>query len=128
HELTLNNMAARHNFRKLNIWKEGVQIAKETYSTTKIFPKSEQYGLSNQMQRCAVSIPSNIAEGTARSTDKHFLQYLETALGSAFEWETQLIIAFEIGYISAETYKHLETKIQAIQGMITRFMESISIN
>lgn len=121
-------MAARHNFRKLNIWKEGVQIAKETYSTTKIFPKSEQYGLSNQMQRCAVSIPSNIAEGTARSTDKHFLQYLETALGSAFEWETQLIIAFEIGYISAETYKHLENKIQAIQGMITRFMESISIN
>ena len=55
-------MAARHNFRKLTIWKEGVQLAKETYSTIKSFPKSEQYGLSNQMQRCAVSIPSNIAE------------------------------------------------------------------
>ncbi len=119
-------MAARHNFRKLTIWKEGVQLAKETYSTTKSFPKSEQYGLSNQMQRCAVSIPSNIAEGTAKGTDKHFLQYLETALGSAFEWETQLIISFEIGYISDETYKHLEIKIQAIQGMITRFMESLS--
>lgn len=119
-------MAARHNFRKLTIWKEGVQLAIETYSTTKSFPKSEQYGLSNQMQRCAISVPSNIAEGTAKSTDKHFLQYLETALGSAFEWETQLIISYGIGYISEETYKHLETKIQVIQGMITRFMESLS--
>jgi four helix bundle protein len=119
-------MAARHNFRKLSIWKEGVQLAVDTYSTTKLFPKSEQYGLSNQMQRCAVSVPSNIAEGTAKSTDKHFIQYLETALGSAFEWETQLIISYEIGYLSEETYKHLERKIQAIQGMITRFMESLS--
>ena len=119
-------MAARHNFRKLTIWKEGIELAKDTYSTTKTFPKSEMYGLSNQMQRCAVSVPSNIAEGTSRSTDKHFLQYLETALGSAFEWETQLIISYEIGYISEETFKHLETKIQAIQGMITRFMESLS--
>ena len=81
-------MAARHNFRKLTIWKEGIEIVKDTYKTTKIFPKSETYSLSNQMQRCSVSIPSNIAEGTSRGTDKHFLQYLETALGSAFEWET----------------------------------------
>ena len=118
-------MAAKHNFRKLTIWKEGIELAKETYSTTKMFPKSEMYGLTNQMQRCAVSVPSNIAEGTSRSTDKHFLQYLETSLGSAFEWETQLIISYEIGYISEETFKHLETKIQIIQGMITRFMESL---
>lgn len=119
-------MAARHNFRKLNVWKEGIKLAKETYATTKKFPKSELYSLSNQMQRCSVSIPSNIAEGTSKGTDKHFLQFLETALGSAFEWETQLIIAFEIEYISEETFKHLERKIQAIQGMITRFMESLS--
>lgn len=118
-------MAARHNFRKLNIWKEDISLARETYSTTKAFPKSEVYGLSSQMQRCAVSVPSNIAEGTAKSTDKHFKQYLETALGSAFEWETQLIIAFEIEYVSEETFKHLEKKIQSIQGMITRFMESL---
>lgn len=118
-------MAARHNFRKLNIWKEGITLAKETYSTTKVFPKSEVYGLSSQMQRCAVSVPSNTAEGTAKNTDKHFRQYLETALGSAFEWETQSIIAFEIQYVSEETFKHLEKKIQSIQGMITRFMESL---
>lgn len=119
-------MVARHNFRKLSIWKDGISIVKYTYKTTKTFPKSEIYALSSQMQRCSVSIPSNIAEGTSKGTDKHFIQYLETALGSAFEWETQLIISFEIGYISKETFKHLERKIQIIQGVITRFMENLS--
>lgn len=118
-------MAAKHNFRKLTIWKNGIELVKETYSTTKKFPKSEVYSLTSQFQRSAVSIPSNIAEGTSKSTNKHFIQYLETALGSAFEWETQLIIAFEIEYISEKTFKHLERKIQIIQGMITRFMERI---
>ncbi|MEX0272895.1 MAG: four helix bundle protein [Flavobacteriaceae bacterium] len=118
-------MAAKHNFRKLNIWKEGVEIVKETYKTTKFFPKSEVYALSSHFQRCSVSIPSNIAEGTSKKSQKHFLQYLENALGSTFEWETQLIIAYEIQYISKETFEHLEQKIQSIQGMITRFMESI---
>ncbi|NGX84356.1 four helix bundle protein [Aequorivita sp. KMM 9714] len=121
-------MAAKHNFRKLTIWKEGIELTKETYSTTDTFPKSEIYSLTSQLQRAAVSIPSNIAEGTAKRTDKHFLQYLDNALGSAFEWETQLIIAFEVGYISNERFKHLEIKIQSIQGMITRFMENLEKN
>lgn len=120
-------MGARHNFRKLNVWKEGVLLTKETYSITKMFPTSEIYDLSNQLQRCAVSIPSNIAEGTAKGTDKHFLQYLQAALGSAFEWETQLLISFEIGCISKEKYSELEIRIQSIQGMLTRFMESLII-
>lgn len=118
-------MAAKHNFRKLNIWKEGIEIVKDTYATTRAFPKSEIYSLSSQIQRCSISIPSNIAEGTSKSSTKHFTSYLEIALGSAFEWETQLIIAYEVNYISEETFKHLERKIQSIQGMITRFMESL---
>src|SRR5690606_15892641 len=121
-------MAARHNFRKLTIWKKGIELAKETYSITKIFPKSEIYSLTSQMQRAAVSISSNIAEGTAKSTDRNFIQFLENSLGSAYEWETQLIIAFEIGYISKETFEHLERKIQSIQGMITRFIENLKQN
>jgi four helix bundle protein len=116
----------KHNFRKLNIWKDGIAVTKETYSMTRLFPKEERFGLSSQIRRCAVSIPSNIAEGTSRSTDKHFKQYLETALGSAFEWETQLIIAFEIEYISKETFEHLENKIQHIQNQIIRFMNSLT--
>ncbi len=118
-------MAANHNFRKLTIWKEGIEFVKETYSITRTFPKSETYSLISQIQRCSISIPSNIAEGTSKGTNKHFLQYLETALGSAFEWETQLIISYEVNYISKETFSHLENKIQAIQGMITRFMENL---
>ncbi|WP_339611048.1 four helix bundle protein [uncultured Planktosalinus sp.] len=118
-------MASKHNFRKLTIWKEGIEIAKETYKTSKKFPKSEVYGLSSQLQRSAVSIPSNIAEGTARNTNKHFILYLENALGSAYEWETQLIISFEAGYINFETYKHLETKINKIQAMISKFIDGL---
>ena len=116
----------QHNFRKLNIWKEGIQIARETYAITKIFPKEERFGLSSQLQRCAVSIPSNIAEGTSRSSNKHFKQYLETALGSAFEWETQLIISFEVNYLSEETFEHLTEKIQKIQNQIIKFMNSLN--
>jgi four helix bundle protein len=116
----------KHNFRKLTIWKDGIHIAKETYEMTRIFPKEERYGLTSQIQRCAVSVPSNIAEGSARSSDKHFKQYLETALGSAFEWETQLIIAFEIKYISQETFNHLENKIQHIQNQIIKFTNSLA--
>ncbi len=118
-------MAAEHNFRKLKIWKESIVLVRETYLITKGFPKSEIYSLSSQIQRASVSIPSNIAEGTSKKTTKHFLQYLETALGSAFEWETQLIIAHDIEYVSTEKFHHLESKIQSIQGMITRFMESL---
>lgn len=84
-------MASTHNFRKLAIWKEGIEIA----------------------------------EGTARGTNKHFIQYLENALGSAYEWETQLIILFEVGYINFETYKHLETKINKIQAMISKFIDGL---
>ncbi|HEX9826564.1 MAG TPA: four helix bundle protein [Flavobacteriaceae bacterium] len=121
-------MASKHNFRKLTIWKDGIELSKGTYTTTKIFPKSEQYGLSSQMQRSAVSIPSNIAEGTAKSSSKHFIQYLENALGSAYEWETQLIISYEIGYISEKTYNHLESKVHKIQSMISKFIDNLTIN
>lgn len=116
----------KHNFRKLNIWKDGKDLAKETYTMTKTFPKDEQFGLTSQIRRCAVSIPSNIAEGTAKSTDKHFKQYLENALGSAFEWETQLIIALEVEYISNETFESLENKIQRIQNQIIKFMNTLN--
>jgi len=120
-------MASKHNFRKLDIWKDGVSLSVNTYKMTHTFPKEERYGLSSQIQRAGVSIPSNIAEGTARTSEKHFKQYLENALGSAYEWETQLIIAKEIDYISQETFDHLEKKINKIQGRINRFIDTRKI-
>ena len=79
-------------------------LVKETYSFTKCFPEYEKFSLVTQLNRCAVSIPSNIAEGTSKSTLKHFKRYLEISRGSAFEWETQLIIAYNEKYISEEKF------------------------
>ena len=82
----------KHNFKKLLIWQESMKLVVETYALTKSFPNEEKFGLISQLNRCSVSIPSNIAEGTSKSTEKHFKTYLETSLGSAFEWETQIRI------------------------------------
>lgn len=102
-----------------------MELVSESYKITRSFPKFETYGLMSQMNRCAVSIPSNISEGTSKSTDKHFNKYLEISLGSAFEWETQLIIAFNEKYIDEEKYKELEFKIKQIQKMISSFKSTL---
>lgn len=120
-------MAAKHNFRKLKIWEEGMGIVRETYKIVKSFPDFEKYNLISQLLRCAVSIPSNIAEGTSKSSDKHFNKYLEDSLGSAFEYETQLNIAMMENYISTETFENLEEKIQQLQKMISRFQDKLNV-
>jgi len=86
--------------KQLDAWKEGVKLVKEIYLLTRSFPKEELYGLTNQLRRAAVSIPSNIAEGSARQSDKEMIQFLYVALGSLSEVETQIIIAIELEYIS----------------------------
>ena len=116
----------KHNFKKLTIWQEGIELVIETYKITKTFPSEEKFGLSSQLNRCSVSIPSNIAEGTSKSSEKHFKNYLETALGSSFEWETQLIIAFKIGYITESKFKELENRINKTQNMIYNFMMKLT--
>lgn len=118
-------MALKHNFRKLTIWTEARQLVSKTYEITKSFPKNEVYGLSSQIQRCAVSIASNIAEGSARNSNKHFIQYLETALGSSFEWETQLICAFDLKYIDERVYDEQIQVIQKLQAMIANFKNTL---
>lgn len=116
-----------HNFRKLNIWKDGMSIVRETYKMVKAFPDVERYNLTGQLIRCSVSIPSNIAEGSSKSTDKHFNRFLENSLGSAFEWETQLNIAFDENYLTEEKFKDLEQKIQQLQKMISRSQGGLDI-
>lgn len=116
-----------HNFKKLKIWVFSIELVSESYKLTRTFPDSEKFGLSTQMNRCVVSIPSNIAEGSSKSTDKHFNKYLEDSLGSAFEWETQLIIAFNEGYLSKEKFKELEAKIKQLQKMISGFQSRLKL-
>ncbi|MEJ4087561.1 four helix bundle protein [Galbibacter orientalis] len=114
-----------HNFKKLRIWIDAMDLVKENYILTKSFPNSEKYSLSSQMNRAVVSIPSNIAEGTSKNSNKHFKKYLEDSLGSAFEWETQLIIAFNQGYFTKEKFEILEDKITQIQKMISKFKSNL---
>ena len=115
----------RHNFKKLKIWNEGIALVGESYKLTKTFPDSERFNLISQLNRCAVSIPSNIAEGSSKSTDKHFKKFLENSLGSAFEWETQLIVAYNENFLSKEKFEGLENKILQIQKMIGSFMDNL---
>ena len=89
------------NFKQLRVWQKGVEIVKEVYAATQHFPKDELYGLTTQMRRAAVSVPVNIAEGFKRSHGREYRQFLHIALGSAAELETQLLIAKELGLISA---------------------------
>jgi len=87
--------------KDLGVWKRGIGFVEQIYKTTKKFPREELYGLTSQLRRAAVSFPSNIAEGAARSSTKEFIQFLYIALGSLSEVETQVMIAEKPGYISA---------------------------
>lgn len=103
-----------------------MNLVSDSYKLTRTFPSFEKFGLVSQMNRSAISIPSNIAEGSSKSSDKHFSKYLEDSLGSSFEWETQLIIAFNQSYLSEEKFKQLEQKIKSIQKMISSFQAGLS--
>jgi len=107
------------NFKQLKIWQKGIEIVKDIYMITKHFPKQEIYGLSIQMRRSAVSIPTNIAEGFKRYHSKEFHQFLHIALGSAAELETQLIITVELKYVKCEKVESTVNKLEHLSKMIT---------
>lgn len=97
------------DFRKLEVYHQSMDVVIKVYRLSKQFQKSEQYGLTSQIQRCSVSIPSNIAEGCSRDTSKEFSRFIQIALGSAFELETQLLIAQQLNYFSDDiVFKDLE--------------------
>ena len=102
--------------KDLNVWKKSMEFVQNIYRLTREFPQEEQYGLSTQMRRSAISIPSNIAEGAARNSVKEFKQFLYISLGSAAEIETQLEIAEGLGYIPFG--KTLQTNIIEIRKML----------
>lgn len=114
-----------HNFRKLDIWIDGVELADTIYTFTDSFPKNELYALASQMQRAAVSVPSNIAEGAGKDSDVDFARFLTIALGSLYELETQVEIAYRRAYISTENYYSVRTHIESLQKRIYSFHEKI---
>lgn len=114
---------AKHNFRKLEIWIQSMNVVKDVYEIIALFPVDERFGLKSQMSRCAISVPSNIAEGSSRSSIKEFSHFLDIALGSSFELETQLIISQDLFQIDNSL---LIEKCQNLQRMITGFKQKIS--
>ncbi|MFH1664630.1 MAG: four helix bundle protein [Candidatus Omnitrophota bacterium] len=106
------------NFKDLRIWQESIVLVEGVYAASKGFPKEELYGITSQMRRSAVSIPSNIAEGFMRKHPKEFKQFLFIALGSAAELETQLTISANLGYLDKSKMGQLAENIDKINRMI----------
>jgi len=114
----------RHNYKNLKIWKLGLEITNDISDLLLDFPKHERFDLSSQISRCSVSMPSNIAEGSAR-TDKSFSHFLDISLGSSFELGTQLLVAKHRKYINETTLKKLEDKIEEFQRMTMGFQNGL---
>jgi four helix bundle protein len=121
-------MEAVKTHKDLDIWIRGINLVEQIYKATKKFPKEEIYGLTSQIRRAAVSYPSNIAEGAARSSTKEFIQFLYIALGSLSEIETQIIIAVKLGYLSDD--KLLE-EVEALRRMtlnLIKYLKNKEVN
>jgi four helix bundle protein len=113
------------NFKELKVWKKGFEIAVSSFKLTESFPKEERFGLSSQITRAGVSIPSNIAEGSSRSSEKDYKRFLEIALGSGFELETHLLIAEKAGYGPKEVRDQMLFHINEEQKMLIAFIKKL---
>jgi four helix bundle protein len=109
------------DYRKLQIWQKAHQITLKVYKLTKSFPADERFGLISQMQRCAVSIPSNIAEGSARGSDADFARFIAIAMGSGAELDYQLLLAHELGYVSEEAHQTTTQELNDLRRMMNAF-------
>ena len=118
-------MKAARNFREYKVWLDAVAFATEVYNVTAKLPYFERKGLCDQLQRAVVSISSNIAEGSARPTDADFAHFLDTSLGSAYEVETQLLIAKNVGYIEEELFEKLKASVINIEQQISNLISYI---
>jgi len=113
-------------FRQLGVWQKGYEMTLDVYRLTKAFPKSEIYGLTSQIQRAAVSIPANIAEGYDRNHKKEYLQFLFIARGSLGELETLLMLAKDLGYMSGDAYRSVDAKRAETARMLQGLIKSLS--
>ncbi len=116
-----------HQFKELLIWQKSRNFCSEIYSVTSTFPNEEKFGITNQLRRASVSIPSNIAEGSSRNSNKDFSRFLEIAIGSAYEIETQLLIASDLGFIKTEKLVLIINQLDEIIKMISKFKSTLKI-
>ncbi len=113
------------NFKELKIWQKGFMIAVDTFKLVSTFPKEEKYGISSQVTRSAVSIPSNIAEGSGRGSEKDYTRFIEISLGSSFELETQLLITDSINYGDKDLRRQILKDVDEKQKMLMSFITKL---
>ena len=118
----------KHNFKKMIIWQEAMDVCDLVYAFTDKLPVKEKYNLINQLEKCAVSVPSNIAEGSGKRTDNHFAEFLTSGLTSCYEMETQLLICQRRKYGSEKELSALLEKTAVLQAKIFSFREKLSNN
>jgi len=120
-------MSSIKSYKDLLIWQKGFEIVVSSYKLTKTFPQDELYALTSQIKRAAISIPSNIAEGYGRNTDKSFSHFIDISRGSLYELETQLLIAKELDFIQdTDMFNHVISLINEESKMINAFNNSLS--
>ena len=111
--------------KDLRVWQQSIELVTSIYMITKTFPKEEMFGLVSQMRRAAVSVPSNIAEGYARGTDRENLHFLRISSGSMSEVETQLLLSLNLGYLSQESYDELSENLTSVWKQLNALISSI---
>lgn len=114
-----------HRFKDLEIWKRSRIFCKEIYMVTVQFPDTEKFGLTNQLRRASVSIPSNIAEGASRKSNKDFSRFLEIAIGSCYEIETQLLISYDLGFLNENDLNQSLISLDSIVKMTSKFKSTL---
>jgi four helix bundle protein len=113
------------DFRQLKVWEKAHQLALAVYKATKNFPKEELYGLTSQIRRASMSIPTNIAEGCGRNTDADFARFLQIAMGSASETEYQLILSHDLEFLPQEVYEKLHTDVEEVKRMLASPLKTL---
>lgn len=113
---------------KLDVWKKAIDFVEVVYKATETFPRAEQFGLTSQIRRAAVSVAANIAEGAGRNSTKEFAHFLSNAQGSASELETELLIAYRLGYLRDEVYSQMRSDLESIGRMIVGLSRSLKRN
>jgi four helix bundle protein len=112
------------SYKDLDVWKKSFELCVDIYTTTKSFPKEELYGLTSQIRRASLSIPSNISEGSKRG-QKEFLQFLKIAHGSGAETETQLLLAFRLGYVDESKFQKVFSDLEDVMRMLSSFISKL---
>jgi four helix bundle protein len=113
------------SYKELQVWQKSYQLCLHIYKTTRTFPSDEKYGISSQLRRAAVSIPSNIAEGYGRKSIKEYLQFLYIAYGSLSELETQILLSGDLGYINKAVLEQTEKDTGDIERMLKALIKSL---